>query len=127
MIQFASVPRPISMSARAGAWAMRYSGVPSTYLLAVTVAIIAALALLPGNGCAGIDAVITGVRSALRSQWRHAYLNCTCCITDAFTSICNCSLTSSPRVKCVRAAWADLLIFGQVVFDALAWQVRRQQ
>ncbi|CAE6823143.1 hypothetical protein R69927_00742 [Paraburkholderia domus] len=64
MIQFASVPRPTSMSARASAWAIRYSGVPSTYLPAVTVAIIAALALLPGNGWAGMSAVITGVRSA---------------------------------------------------------------
>ncbi|CAE6872869.1 hypothetical protein R69658_08248 [Paraburkholderia aspalathi] len=27
----------------------------------------------------------------------------------------------------VRAAWADLLVFGQVVFDALAWQVRGQR
>jgi hypothetical protein len=52
--------------------------------------------LLPGNGCAGIGAVITGVRSAWRSQWRHAYLKRTCCSTDAFTSICNCSLSSSP-------------------------------
>ncbi|SAL75757.1 hypothetical protein AWB69_09337 [Caballeronia udeis] len=78
MIQFASVARPTSMSARASAWAIRYNGVPSTYLSAVTVAIIAALALLRGSGWAGIGAVMTGVRSAWRSQWRHAYLKRTC-------------------------------------------------
>lgn len=33
-------------------------------MMAVTVAIIAALALLPGKGRAGIGTVITGVRSA---------------------------------------------------------------
>jgi hypothetical protein len=38
------------MFARESASSMRYSGVPSTYLPAVTVAMSAALALLPGSG-----------------------------------------------------------------------------
>ncbi len=39
-----------------------------TYYPALMVAIIAALASLPGNSCDGIDAVITDVCSAWRSQ-----------------------------------------------------------
>jgi hypothetical protein len=57
----------------------------------VTVAIIAALALLPGNGCTCIDAVTTGVRSAWRSQWRQAYLKR------------SAARTPSPRYATVRA------------------------
>jgi len=43
---------------------IRYRGVPVDIFAGRTVAIIAALALLPVNACAGIGAVTTGVRTA---------------------------------------------------------------
>lgn len=63
MIQFASVPRLTAMFERASTSSVRYSGVPSTYLPAVTAAVIDALAWLPGRGCAGIGATTIGVRT----------------------------------------------------------------
>jgi hypothetical protein len=48
--------------------------------------------LLPGSGCAGIGAVMTGVRSALRSQWRHAYLNRACCSIEVSARQCRLEL-----------------------------------
>ncbi|CAB3808732.1 hypothetical protein LMG28138_06064 [Pararobbsia alpina] len=103
MIQCASVPRLTAMFERPSASSMRYSGVPSAYFAVITVAIIAGLALLPGSGCMGMGAITMGVCSAWRSQWRHAYLKCTCCSTDAFTSMCNCSHVCSP-IRCI-APW----------------------
>ena len=88
--------------ARASACSKRYKGVPSTYLLASTSARVDGVATLPGKGCAGIGAITIGVCSAVRSQWRQAYLHRTCCNTTAFTSICSCSLTVSP-IRCIRS------------------------
>ncbi len=66
-----------------------------------TVAIIVGLAWLPGSGCAGIGARTIGVGSAWCSQCRQAYLKRTFCSTVTLTSMCNCSLTSSP-IRCIR-------------------------
>src|SRR4051812_46934543 len=99
--QLPSAPRLMLTFARASACSKRYKGVPSTYLLASTSASVDDVAMLPGKGCAGIGAITIGVCSAVRSQWRQAYLNRTCCNTAAFTSICSCSLTVSP-IRCIR-------------------------
>ncbi|GES52418.1 hypothetical protein Rhsp01_49190 [Rhizobium sp. NBRC 114257] len=47
---------------------------------------VEAVAMLLGKGCAGIVAMMTGVLTPARSQFRHAYLNRTFCRTLAFTS-----------------------------------------
>jgi hypothetical protein len=43
--------------------------------------------ILPGKGCGGIAAIMTGVLIPVRSQWRQAYLNRTFCNTFALTSM----------------------------------------
>lgn len=50
------------------------------------------------------------------------------CKTFASTSICNCSVTTSPpAMHLLATARAELLVIRKIIFNALAWQVCRQR
>src|SRR5260363_222466 len=64
------------MPARWNTCSIRYNGKPSAYLLVITVAIVAALATLPGSGCAGISARTTGAdRKSTRLNSSHQIIS----------------------------------------------------